>query len=220
MRTVVLAAALAVTATSGSTTSQQAPADWRLRTDAPATLQPIGEISPGTWQFVTMAPGWHITTGPGALLSPPSGTIRGHFRLEAEIFLFPGESQEGYGLFIGGAGVESTSRSPSYLAFLARRDGRAAIVRTTSIGSVPAVDWKINDAVLPHPGIGTAKNVLHVEVTPTEIVFGANGKEIARLPAAGLETAGAFGFRVGRDLNLHVSTLDVTQRLAPVPPKK
>ena len=45
-------------------------------------------------------------------------------------------------------------------------------------------------------------------------------KEIAKVPRAGLSTDGAFGFRVGKDLNLHISTLDVTHRLAPVPVKK
>jgi hypothetical protein len=31
---------------------------------------------------------------------------------------------------------------------------------------------------------------------------------------------GAFGFRVGREVNLHITTLDITERLAPVPAKK
>ena len=74
---------------------------------------------------------------------------------------------------------------------------------------------------MPHPGgDATAKNVLRVEVGATDVVFSANGKEIAKVPRAGLSTDGAFGFRVGKDLNLHISTLDVTQRLAPVPVKK
>jgi hypothetical protein len=83
------------------------------------------------------------------------------------------------------------------------------------------VAWKANDAVVPHPGgDATARNVLRVEVGATDVAFSANGKEIAKVPRAGLATDGAFGFRVGKDLNLHISTLDVTQRLAPVPVKK
>ena len=69
-------------------------------------------------------------------------------------------------------------------------------------------------------GEGTAKNILRVEVGPTEIAFSANGKDIANVPRAGLATDGVFGFRVGKDLNMHISTLDVTQRLAPIPVKK
>src|SRR5688572_22612749 len=117
----VITLALTLFATAGH--AQQTPADWRLRTDAPAKVEPGERLSPGAWRFVTMAPGWHITTGPGALLSPPSALPRGNFRLEAETFLFPGESQEGYGLFLGGAGIEPAAATPSYVAFLVRRDG-------------------------------------------------------------------------------------------------
>jgi hypothetical protein len=31
---------------------------------------------------------------------------------------------------------------------------------------------------------------------------------------------GRIGFRVGKDMNLHISTFDVTRRLAPAPIKK
>ena len=48
--------------------------------------------------FVAMAPGWHITSGPAALLYDPVRTAEGEFRLEAEVFLFPGESDSGFGL--------------------------------------------------------------------------------------------------------------------------
>jgi hypothetical protein len=54
--------------------------------------------------FVTMAPGWHVTTGPAALLYHPDYRTKNmdNFAVEAEIFLFPGTSQEEYGIFIGG----------------------------------------------------------------------------------------------------------------------
>ena len=41
----------------------------------------------------------------------------------------------------------------------------------------------------------------------------------SRLPRSELNLDGQFGFRVGKDLNLHASRLDVTHRLAPVPIK-
>jgi hypothetical protein len=213
----------AVLATSAATGGQlQPPSDWKWRTDVPAKLGAGDVVAPDAWHFVAMPPGWHVTTGPGALLYPAVGGLRGNFRLEAEIFLFPGKTQDEYGLFIGGAGLEPASASPSYVAFVARRDGQAAILKRTSAGLVPVVAWTVNDAVLPHPGgtSGTAKNVFRVEAGAAEIAFSANGREIAKIPRAGVDAEGLFGFRVGKDVNLHIATLDVTQRLAPVPVKR
>lgn len=216
-----LAAALMLFPLTTIVVAQQTPGDWRLRTDTPAKVEAGEKLSAGAWRFVTMAPGWHITTSPGALLSAPSRLPRANFRLEAEMFLFPGTSEEGYGLFLGGTGIEPATATPAYVAFLVRRDGRAAVLRITGTGSTPIVDWKVSDGVIAHPGGDTtAKNVLRLDGLDAEIVFAANGKEIARVPRAGIDTAGAFGFRVGRDLNLHISTLDVTERLAPIPVKR
>jgi len=47
-----------------------------------------------------------------------------------------------------------------------------------------------------------------------------NGAKVLTVPRAGVETDGRFGFRVGKDVNLHISTLNVTRKLAPVPAKK
>jgi hypothetical protein len=213
----VAVAALAVPATARQL---QTPTDWKWRTDAPAKVTSESKLGPDMWHFVAMPPGWHITMGPGGLLYPTGRTASGNFTLEAQIFLFPGTSQDEYGVFLGAASLDATA-TPPYLAFVARRDGQAAVLRRAALGFEPVVAWKANDAVVPHPGgDATARNVLRVEVGATDVAFSANGKEIAKVPRAGLATDGAFGFRVGKDLNLHISTLDVTQRLAPVPVKK
>ena len=199
----------------------QPPAGWKWRTDVPATLGAGDAVGAGSWHFVAMPPGWHITTGPGALLYPTTtSAARGNYRIEAEIFLFPGTAQNEYGIFVGGEKLDGAT--PTYVAFVARRDGRAAILQRTAAGFTPLVDWIVNDAVVPHPGgtSGTAKNVLGVDAGPAEIVFTANGKPITKIARASVAVEGSFGFRVGADVNLHISTLDVTQRLAPPPIKK
>jgi hypothetical protein len=53
-----------------------------------------------------------------------------------------------------------------------------------------------------------------------DVVFSVNDKEVARVPRADVTTDGAVGFRVGTSLNLHITTFDLTHRLAPVPVKK
>ena len=72
-------------------------------------------------------------------------------------------------------------------------------------------------AVKPHPGEGTAHNILRVLVQGDSVVFSANGQRITALDRRDLPLDGAFGFRVGKDVNLHVSNLDLVTRLAPFP---
>lgn len=208
----VLAAVSAATAAQLKT-----PADWKWRIDGPGTVVEAETPKPADTRFVAMPPGWHVTTGPATLLYHPDHQTKNtaNFALEAEIFLFPGDSPEEYGVFVGGKGL-APAETPSYVSFVARRDGKGAVIRR---GGTPIVDWKTNDAILPNPGKDAVKNILRVDANPTEIVFTANGKEVARVPRAGLNLDGYFGFRLGKDINLHASRLDLTHKLAPVPIK-
>jgi hypothetical protein len=216
----MLAAALVLTSTALAA-GQKTPADWKWRIDGgEGAVTEAAEPKSGEVTFVTMAPGWHVTTGPAALLYHPDYQTKNteNFAVEAEMFLFPGTSQEEYGIFIGGKNLTPQER-PSYLAFVARRDGMGMIRRGSG---EPIVNWKANEAILPHPGKETVKNVLRVEAGPVDIVFSANGKEVARIARTGanVNLEGYLGLRIGKDINIHASRLDVTHKLAPVPVKK
>lgn len=222
MRTnwLMLVAGVVLTSTA-LTAEQKTPADWKWRIDGgEGSVTEAAEPRSGEVTFVTMAPGWHVTTGPAALLYHPDYRTKNtdNFTIEAEVFLFPGTSQEEYGIFVGGKGLTPQER-PSYLAFFARRDGMGQIRRGSG---EPIVNWKTNDAILPHPGKETVKNVLRVEAGPIDIVFSANGKEVARIARTGtnVNLEGYLGLRIGKDINIHISRLDVTHKLAPVPVKK
>lgn len=193
------------------------PKDWKWRLDIGANVVEAVEPQGNDLRFVTMAPGWHITSRAGALLYHGGYQARGNFSIEAEVFLFPGDSTDEYGVFLGGSGLEYGD-VPAYVAFVARRDGSVAVIRRG--GASPIVDWKATEVVVRQSGESPAKNILRVDVNPVEIVFSANGKEALKLPRAGIATDGQFGFRVGKSINLHASRLDVTHRLAPVPAKE
>lgn len=188
----------------------QRPDNWRVRLDAPGPDSAVA--------YVAMPPGWHITTGPGALLYDAANTAAGRFVVESEIFLFRGQSQEGYGLFVGGSGLDGAS--PSWVAFLVRRDGNALIEHRTRDGTTRLVEPVTTTAVKPHAGEGPERNVLRVSVEPDSIRFEANGSRVATLPRGELPLDGIFGFRIGAGNNLHVSQLDITRRLAPAPVPK
>jgi len=216
IRAAVLTVAMLAVATASATAQLKTPVDWKWRVEGTGSVVDADPPKPTDTRFVAMPPGWHITTGPATLFYHPDYQTKGNFVVEAEIFLFPGESQDEYGVFVGGKGLTATER-PSYLAFLARRDGMGMIRRGSG---EPIVNWKANNAILPNPGTETVKNVLRVDAGPTDIVFSANGKEVARIARLGnINLDGYFGFRFGKDLNVHASRLDLTHKLAPVPGK-
>ena len=202
------------------TAQLKTPTDWKWRQDSPAPLSPNSKMEPGSWVFVQMPPGWHVTTGPGVLLYPTThGEASGNFSIEADIFLFPESSAEEYGVFLGGHDIEG-SATPAYVAFVLRADGHAAILRRVEGQTTALADWQKHEAILVKKEKETAKNVLRVDVDPVNITMTVNGAKVLTIPRAAVETDGRFGFRVGRDVNLHVSTLNVTRKLAPAPVKK
>jgi hypothetical protein len=173
-----------------------------------------GASTPDSVQHTQMPPGWHVTTGPGAILFNPVNSASGRFAVTVEVHLFPGTSQEGYGVFIGGSGLDGPQAS--YLAFVARRDGSAGIERVTGSARTWIMPWTPNGAVKPHTGgDGTAFNTLRMSVEPDSVRFEANGTRVAALARGDLPVDGTFGLRAGSGVNLHVTNLDLTQRYAP-----
>jgi hypothetical protein len=192
------------------------PPDWKWALDSPAQLvnsQFTREVPDSEFRFVMMPPGYHITTGPPATLFNPAHRADGIFTLESQIFLFPNSTDGEYGLFIGGADLEADGRA--YTAFVARRDGATAVLRRAGSTVTPLVAWARHDSVKTPSAEDAVRNVLRVAVERAAVVFTVNGAEVARVPRDSVATDGLFGFRVGQGVNLHVTTLDFTRRLAP-----
>lgn len=197
------------------------PTDWDWRQDAPAPLASGATAEPGSWVFVRMPPGWHITTKSGVLLYPSDQTdLAGNFAIEAEIFLFPGESQGEYGIFLSGQDLDGPG-APTYTSFVLRRDGQAAVLRRRDGKTSAIAEWRRHDSILAHPGgENPIKNTIKVDADPEKVALHVNGANVLSVPRSGLELGGRLGFRVGPEMNLHVATLNVTRRLAPVPAPK
>jgi hypothetical protein len=155
------------------------------------------------------------------LLYPTTnGEIGGNFSLEAEIFLFPGEAADEYGLFLGGQDID-TSAMPDYSAFVLRRDGQAAVLRRRAGQSTALAAWQRHEAIVAgKAGDEPVKNILKVDVDATNVTLWVNAAKVAAVPRADVRTDGRVGFRIGKDMNLHITTLNVTRKLAPVPAKK
>ncbi len=189
------------------------PPAWRWVTDQPATVVSTPGATDTTFRFVTMAPGWHVTTGPGALLFDPRYFGEGAYTLESQIFHFPDSRNAEYGLFVGGNDLDGSAAR--YVAFVLRGDGSVAAWEYRGGSTRMLADWQPAAAVRPADGKQVVGNLLRLVVSGTEAVFKANGLDVLILPRGDLDLDGRFGFRVGAGNNLHASTLTVTSRLAP-----
>ncbi len=184
------------------------PADWRVVTDRPQ--QDPSEVS-----LVDMPPGWHITTGPAAILFDPSMVAAGEYRVEAEFLLFDPEGRrEGFGVFFGGVGLETESRHYSYFLL---REGGDWLLKKRSGAETPTIrPWSGHPAIASWggrpDGSETAKNVLAVEVGYQDIIFFVNDQEVARAPRSELYVEGVAGLRMNHALNLHVTRLELKRR--------
>jgi hypothetical protein len=188
-----------------------APPGWKWITDSEAKLTSTLDLADGQWLFGTMAPGWHITTRPAVTLFEPTTVARGRYVVESETFLFPGESAAGFGNFVGGQDLETRAR---YLAFLIRRDGSVAVEAVDGSRRTMLAPWTKAAAVQPGAASGDpVRNTLRLEGEPSAIAFMVNGTKVAEVPRAS-SSDGIVGLRIGDRLNLHVTSLDVTHRLA------
>jgi hypothetical protein len=182
-------------------------------TDAPVQWVPAEPESDSTWRFVAMPPGWHVTTGPGAIVFDTTVTAAGRFTLEAEMFAFPDSRASEYGVFAGGVGLDAGA--PSYTAFVLRRDGFAAVINRAGDTTTVVVPWVRKDSIQAVTVDRMARNVLRVEAQATRVAFLVNGATVAEVPREAGSLAGRFGFRVGEGMNVHASRLDLTTHLAP-----
>jgi hypothetical protein len=214
MRTYLATALTALVVSHGIAAAQDAPPEgWRWVTDGAATVVGRLDPKPGELTFVTMAPGWHLTTGPAASLFEPTVSMRGRFAIESEAFLFPGTSAEGFGVFVGGRDLDGVAR---YLAFLIRRDGSAAVERREGGTTTLLKPWTRHTAIVAHAGDdkSTARNLLRIEAESASLVFLVNGAKVLEVPRTGDVADGVLGLRIGAGLNLHVTNLDATRKLA------
>ncbi|MGH9557536.1 MAG: hypothetical protein ACRD2Y_17130 [Terriglobales bacterium] len=214
---VLLASVASVAVAQQAEPKQELPAGWTVRVDR-------ANAAAAEVKFWNMAPGWHATTGPAAILYNPANAALGEYRLESESFLFPGEHAEGFGVFFGGKDLALPAQS--YVYFLIRKDGQFIVKAREGAATRTLIPWTAHAAIVPHDGSKeTAKNVLAVQVGKENVDFFVNGQQVGSLPRAQLSTDGIVGLRINHHLNVHVTTLTVEsaagkQEFAPKRPAK
>jgi hypothetical protein len=187
------------------------PASWHWRFDRGSDYTVGTDADSADTYFVTMTPGWHLTTTPAGIFYHPDGVGTGNFTVSTQMYLFdPGERNEGYGLILGGSGLEGPDQQ--YLYFLVRRSGEFLVKLRTGAETENVIGWTAHEAVAAWTeGSGpTVENVLSVTVEDDTIAFLVNDAEVASIPRAELPTDGVVGLRINHGTNVHVADLSVT----------
>lgn len=189
----------------------EVPPGWQARFDHDDAEYVIGSNADSSdVYFVTMTPGWHVTTKPAGIFWHPASTASGDFSVVSKFHLFqPGDRKEGYGVFFGGTDLEGATQS--YVYFLIRRSGEFLVKKRTGEATESLIDWTANPAIVPYTAetTGTTANILRVTVAAGTIHFLVNDVEVGSLPAAGMTTDGIAGLRINHGLNLHVEEFAV-----------
>jgi hypothetical protein len=178
------------------------PAGWTVRADR-------GDASDA--KIVTMGKGLHVTTGPAVILYRSDTQGSGPFHTLATFTQTkPSKHAEGYGLIVGGQGLDGADQK--YVYFLVRQDGSYLIKRregekTTDISK----GWVPHASVKKPAGTAAVTNLLEVDNKrdPSTVGFLVNGQEVYRTDAKSMALDGIVGLRVNHNLDLHVEGFDV-----------
>lgn len=204
MRSMLTFSALWLLATPLAAQDLQRPPDWQVRFDQEGASEDDLET------FVSMPPGWHVTSGPAAIYWDPAHVAEGTYRLEMDVYLFdPGQRREAFGILVGGHDLDASDQTYTY--FLIRNGGEFIVKRRVGIDAPTLHPWTAHAAVRSYADRGEDASVLNrlvVEAGESTVRFLVNGEEVWRAPRVDLSMDGVFGFRVNHGLNLHVARLE------------
>ncbi len=189
----------------------QAPEGWQLRIDR-STNAADPDKSPDV-KFAKMEPGFHVTTGPAAVLYNPSNTASGTYTLKGTFHLMkPSGHNNYYGLVFGGNSLDGPGQN--YLYFVIGQNG-TFIVKHRAGDATHDVQARTPHAAIVKPDSvkGSSANALEVRVGADKIDYVINDVVVHTTPKAGMtsRTDGIWGARVNHQLDVHVTGLGVTK---------
>jgi hypothetical protein len=178
------------------------PAGWTVRAD---------RGDPSEAKVQTMGKGLHVTTGPAIILYRTSHDGSGPFHTLATFTQTkPSKHPEGYGLFVGGKGLDGAAQQ--YVYFLVRQDGSYLIKRRDGEKTSDVSKGWVQSAAVKKPDAkGSATNLLEVDNKrdASRIAFLVNGQEVYATDAKGMALDGVVGIRQNHNLDVHIEGFDV-----------
>ena len=165
----------------------------------------------GSVKMAMMSRGFHVVTGPAAILFDSTKKASGDWRLEVTIHLFePGARAEGFGVFFGGRDLNSAT--PHYGYALLRRDGKAMIKVRDGAATRTVRDWSANGAIplwKPGPPGSSVAYPLVVEARADRVTMWIGATQVLDAPRSELPTDGVDGLRINHALNVHIENFKV-----------
>lgn len=192
----------------------QVPEGWEWRFDkADAEVSVGSDAEASDIFFVNMTPGWHITTGPAGIYYNPVNKAEGDYTLDSKIYLFDtkGRNREAFGLFIGGKNLDSDEQT--YIYFLIRNTGEFLIKKRMGAETETINGWAKATSMnmYTEETESSAENDFQVKIADGNIHFTLNGEELATIEKGDINTDGLYGFRVNHSINLHISSLKLSE---------
>ncbi len=179
------------------------PEGWSARPDGKGSIANV--------KFVTMGPGYHVTLGDATILYRKTDQVAGRFHTLATFTqTTTPKHPEGYGLFVGGQGLDGANQKYTY--FLVRGDGTFLIKqregdKTTNISQ----GWTAHPAIHKADSAGKATNKLEIDgkATADKLRFLVNGQAVYETDPANFDLQGIVGFRVNHNLDVHIDGFDI-----------
>lgn len=188
----------------------QAPAGWQLRLDRSTNAADPDKTT--EVKVTQMGSGFHVTTGPAAVLWNPANTATGTYTLRGTFHLMkPSGHVNYYGLVFGGGNLEGSSQN--YLYFLVGQNGTFIVKHRAGDATTHDVVTRTAHAAVARPANGASVNNLEVRVGTDKIDYAVNGTVVHTTPRSGMtaRTDGIWGVRINHELDVHVERLGVAK---------
>lgn len=178
-------------------------AGWQARLDKPSAK--IEEL-----KFVSMGPGFHVTSGPAAIYFNPANAAKGNYTVKASLTQTKAPAhREAYGVFLGGDDLNGDKQTYYYVVIAGT--GEYTIKHRAGTETHTIVDWTASPALKKADEAGKATNEVAVEVADNVRVL-LNGTEAYKAPRTQLgAVVGQAGLRVNHNLDIHVGSFSVTK---------
>ncbi len=177
---------------------------WEARLDEADAK--VGEL-----KFVSMGPGFHVTSGPAAIYFNPANAAKGNYTVKASLTQTKAPThREAYGVFIGGDDLKGDKQS--YLYVVIAGTGEYTIKHRAGSQTHTVVDWTASPALKKADEAGKATNEIAVEVGSDVRVL-LNGTEVFKQAKDKVMGSmdGIVGLRVNHNLDVHVGNFSVTK---------
>jgi hypothetical protein len=197
--------------TTPAVTMAQAPAGWTLRLDR-STNASDPDKTPVV-KFTEMGSGFHVTTGPAAVLWSPANSASGTYTLKGTFHLMqPSGHVNYYGLVFGGGDLAGARQN--YLYFLVGQNGTFVVKHRAGDATTHDIKSRTAHSAIAKPdAAGKSVNNLEVRVGADKIDYVVNGAIVHTTPKSGMSARpdGLWGVRINHELDVHVEKLGVSR---------